>query len=151
MAEVHAVAIFRVKPGRYADLFEALRPVKKTFERLGANVSVVRQAFGAETGSVVVSAATPTGMLSQKHAPIVNSPNCLRRCAVTPIRRSTQSLQDCSKRSLFRLRSLPFRSNSCSRLGTALETASFVAGPGLSVRICFKSNLQGRPISSDNS
>jgi hypothetical protein len=54
MAEVHAVAIFRVKPGRYADLFEALRPVKKTFERLGANVSVVRQAFGAETGSVVV-------------------------------------------------------------------------------------------------
>jgi hypothetical protein len=35
MAEVHAVAIFRVKPGRYNDLFEALRPVKKAFERAG--------------------------------------------------------------------------------------------------------------------
>ena len=54
MAEVHAVAIFRVKPGRYGDLFEALRPAKKALERSGASVSVVRQEIGPETGTVVV-------------------------------------------------------------------------------------------------
>jgi hypothetical protein len=54
MAEVHAVVIFRVKPGRYADLFEALRPAKKALERSGASVTVVRQEIGPETGSVVV-------------------------------------------------------------------------------------------------
>jgi hypothetical protein len=59
MAEVHAVVIFRVKPGRYADLFEALRPVKKTLERLGASVSVVRQAIGAETGNVAMVSRYP--------------------------------------------------------------------------------------------
>ena len=46
MVEVHAVAIFRVKPGRYNDLFEALRPVKKALERSGARVTVVRQEVG---------------------------------------------------------------------------------------------------------
>jgi|SRR5215471_1087655 len=59
MAEVHAIAIFRVKPGRYADLFEALRPGKKALERAGANVTVVRQEIGAETGSVVVVSRYP--------------------------------------------------------------------------------------------
>jgi hypothetical protein len=54
MAEVHAIAILRVKPGRYADLFEAIRPGKRALERAGATVSVVRQEIGAETGSVVV-------------------------------------------------------------------------------------------------
>ncbi|MBV8773758.1 MAG: hypothetical protein JO166_15735, partial [Deltaproteobacteria bacterium] len=54
MAEVHAVVIFRVKPGRYNDLFEALKPGKKALERSGATVTVVRQEIGPETGSVVV-------------------------------------------------------------------------------------------------
>lgn len=59
MAEVHAVAIFRVKPGRYSDLFEALRPAKKALERSGATVTVVRQEIGPETGSVVVVSRYP--------------------------------------------------------------------------------------------
>ena len=59
MAEVHAVAIFRVKPGRYNDLFEALRPLKKVFERSGATVTVVRQEIGPEPGSVAVVSRYP--------------------------------------------------------------------------------------------
>jgi hypothetical protein len=59
MAEVHAVAIFHVKPGRYNDLFEALRPVKKTLERAGATVTVVRQEIGPEAGSVAVVSRYP--------------------------------------------------------------------------------------------
>lgn len=56
---MHAIAIFRVKPGRYADLYEGLRPGKKALERAGATVSVVRQEIGAETGSVVVVSRYP--------------------------------------------------------------------------------------------
>jgi hypothetical protein len=59
MAEVHAVAIFRVKPGRYNDLFEAIRPVKKAIERTGASVTVVRQEIGPDTGSVAVVSRYP--------------------------------------------------------------------------------------------
>jgi hypothetical protein len=40
MAAVHGVVTFRVKPGRYADLFEVLKVVKKIGERLGVTVIV---------------------------------------------------------------------------------------------------------------
>jgi hypothetical protein len=54
MATVRVVVNFRVKPGRYADLFEGIRAVKKTIERLGANMVVNRQAVGPETGNIFV-------------------------------------------------------------------------------------------------
>jgi hypothetical protein len=54
MAAVRAVINFKVKAGRLADLFEGLRTVKKTVERLGANVAVNRQAFGPEPDSIVM-------------------------------------------------------------------------------------------------
>ncbi len=56
MAAVRVVVNFRVKPGKYADLFEGLKAVKKTVERLGATVVVTRQAFGPEAGNIVLVA-----------------------------------------------------------------------------------------------
>lgn len=54
MAAVRVVANFRVKPGRYADLFEGLKALKKAMERLGATVVVNRQVAGPETGHILV-------------------------------------------------------------------------------------------------
>jgi hypothetical protein len=54
MATVRGVVNFRVKPGRYADLFEGIKMVKKVIEKLGANVVVNRQAVGPETGHIFV-------------------------------------------------------------------------------------------------
>jgi uncharacterized protein (DUF1330 family) len=54
MATVRGVVNFRVKPGRYADLIEGIRAVKKIIERLGANMVVNRQAVGPETGNIIV-------------------------------------------------------------------------------------------------
>ncbi len=56
MAAVRVVVNFRVKPGKYAELFEGLKAVKKTVEGLGATVLVNRQAFGPEAGNIVVVA-----------------------------------------------------------------------------------------------
>ncbi len=54
MAAVRVVVNFRVKPGRYADLFEGLRAVKRHIERMGSIFVVNRQAFGPEAGNIVV-------------------------------------------------------------------------------------------------
>jgi len=53
MAIVRGVVNFRVKPGRYSDLFEGLKTVKKVLERLGAQVSVNRVAVGGDLGNIV--------------------------------------------------------------------------------------------------
>jgi hypothetical protein len=55
MAAVCVVVNFRVKPGKYAELFEGLKAIKKTIEGLGATVIVNRQAFGPEAGIVLVA------------------------------------------------------------------------------------------------
>src|SRR6266436_9295607 len=59
MAAVTSVVNFRVKPGRYADLFEGIKPVKRSLERLGATILVNRQFVGPETGNVVAVARYP--------------------------------------------------------------------------------------------
>jgi hypothetical protein len=56
MATVRGVINFRVKPGRYADLFEGIRAVKKIIERLGATLVVSRQTVGPEAGHVIAVA-----------------------------------------------------------------------------------------------
>ena len=53
MATVRAVVNFRVKPGRYADLYEGLKAVKKIVGRLGANLVVNRQTVGPEVGNII--------------------------------------------------------------------------------------------------
>ena len=45
-----------MKPGRYADLYEGLKAVKKIIEGLGATVVVSRQVVGAEAGNVIAGA-----------------------------------------------------------------------------------------------
>ena len=52
MATVRVVVNFRVKPGRYADLFEG-----KNVQRLGATLVVNRQDFGPEAGNIIVVVA----------------------------------------------------------------------------------------------
>jgi hypothetical protein len=52
MATVRGVVNFRVKPGRYADLYEGLKTVKKIVGRLGANLVVNRQTVGPEVGNI---------------------------------------------------------------------------------------------------
>ena len=54
MATVRVVLNFRVKPGRYTDLFEGIKAVKKVIEKLGASLIVNRQAVGPETGNIFV-------------------------------------------------------------------------------------------------
>jgi hypothetical protein len=54
MATVRGVVNFRVKPGRYADLFEDLKAVKNVIDRLGASLVVNRQILGQETGNIFV-------------------------------------------------------------------------------------------------
>ncbi len=54
MATVRGVVNFRVKPGRYNDLFEGIKGVKKIVERLGSNLIVNRVAVGAEVGNIIV-------------------------------------------------------------------------------------------------
>lgn len=54
MAAVRGVVNFRVKPGRYNDLFEGLRGVKKIVGRLGANMIINRVAVGAEVGHIIM-------------------------------------------------------------------------------------------------
>ena len=53
MATVRGVVNFRVKPGRYADLFAALKAGKSLLERLGEQVVYYRVAVGGEVGDVV--------------------------------------------------------------------------------------------------
>jgi hypothetical protein len=53
MATVRLVVNFRVKPGRYADLFEGLKAVKKNVERLGSKFYVNRVAVGNDVGNLV--------------------------------------------------------------------------------------------------
>ena len=57
MATVRGVVNFRVKPGRYAELFEGIKAVKKVIEKLGATVIVNRQQIGPEVGNVFVVVA----------------------------------------------------------------------------------------------
>ncbi|MGO9266934.1 MAG: hypothetical protein ACLQBA_18980 [Candidatus Binataceae bacterium] len=54
MATVRGVVNFKVKPGRYADLFEGIKAVKKNIVRLGATLVVSRQAIGPEAGNILV-------------------------------------------------------------------------------------------------
>jgi hypothetical protein len=53
MAAVRAVVNFRVKPGKEADLLQAVGTVKKHVERLGGTFFVVRQVAGPESGNIV--------------------------------------------------------------------------------------------------
>ena len=53
MAAVRGVVNFHVKPGRYADLFEGLKAVKRIVGRLGANMIVNRQTVGPEVGNII--------------------------------------------------------------------------------------------------
>src|SRR5229473_742597 len=53
MATVRGVVNFSVKPGRYVDLFEGLRAVKKIVGRLGANLIVNRQTVGPEVSNII--------------------------------------------------------------------------------------------------
>lgn len=53
MATVRLVVNFRVKPGRYADLLEGLKAVKKNLERLGSMFHVNRVAVGNEVGHLI--------------------------------------------------------------------------------------------------
>jgi hypothetical protein len=54
MATIRGVVNFRVKPGRYSDLFEGIKAVKKVIERLGATLVVNRQTIGPEPGNIFV-------------------------------------------------------------------------------------------------
>ena len=56
MQAIRLVANYRVKPGRYTDLFEGMKAFKKVAGRLGASLVVNRQVAGPETGSVFVVA-----------------------------------------------------------------------------------------------
>jgi len=53
MATVRLVVNFRVKPGRYADLLEGLKVVKKNIERLGSKFYVNRVAVGNDVGNII--------------------------------------------------------------------------------------------------
>jgi hypothetical protein len=53
MAAVRLVVNFAVKPGRYNDLFEGLRALKKVIERLGASFVVNRIRVGAEPTHII--------------------------------------------------------------------------------------------------
>jgi hypothetical protein len=54
MAAVRLVVNFRVKPGRYPDLFEGIKAVKKAVGQLGGSLVVNRQVIGPETGHIFV-------------------------------------------------------------------------------------------------
>ena len=56
MATVRGVVRVSRKPGRYADLFDGLKAVKKIIEGLDATVVVMRQVVGPETGNVIAVA-----------------------------------------------------------------------------------------------
>ena len=60
MAAIRLVVNFRVKPGRYTDLFEAARPFKKMVERFGGNFLVGRITTGNETGNIVAVHTYPS-------------------------------------------------------------------------------------------
>ena len=53
MATVRGVVNFNVKPGRYNDLYEGLKGVKKIVERLGSTFTVNRVVVGAEPTHVI--------------------------------------------------------------------------------------------------
>jgi len=53
MATVRLVVNFRVKPGRYVELLEGLKVVKKSFERLGSKFYVNRVAVGNDVGHLI--------------------------------------------------------------------------------------------------
>ncbi len=52
MATVRLVVNFRVKPGRYPDLLESIKAVKKAIGQLGGSLIVNRQIVGPETGNI---------------------------------------------------------------------------------------------------
>jgi hypothetical protein len=56
MATVRLVVNFRVKPGRYVDLLEGLKAVKKNLERLGSKFYVNRVAVGNDVGHLIAVA-----------------------------------------------------------------------------------------------
>jgi hypothetical protein len=57
MATVRGVVNFRVKPGRYAELFKGIKAVKTVIEKIGAKVIVNRQQVGPEVGNIFVVVA----------------------------------------------------------------------------------------------
>jgi len=59
MAAIRLVVNFRVKPGRYTDLFEAARAFKKMVERFGGNYLVGRVTTGPDTGNILVVQVWP--------------------------------------------------------------------------------------------
>jgi len=59
MATVRLVVNFRVKPGRYGDLLEGLKAVKKNIERLGSKFYVNRVAVGSEVGHIIAVGQHP--------------------------------------------------------------------------------------------
>jgi hypothetical protein len=59
MATVRGVVNFRVKPGRYTELFNGVKAVKAVVEKLGAKMIVNRQQIGPEVGNIFVVVAYP--------------------------------------------------------------------------------------------
>jgi hypothetical protein len=53
MAAVLSAVNVHVHPGRYAELFEALKTLKKIVERTGGTFTLNRQAIGPQPGNVV--------------------------------------------------------------------------------------------------
>ena len=56
---VRSVINFHVRAGKYNQLFEVLKTIKKIVERAGGTFIVSREVFGPETGNVVAVGQYP--------------------------------------------------------------------------------------------
>jgi hypothetical protein len=59
MAAVRSVVNFHVRPGKYSQLFEVLKTIKKIVERAGGTLIVNREVFGPQPGNVVAVGQYP--------------------------------------------------------------------------------------------
>jgi len=56
---VRAVANFHVRPGRYNQLFEVLKTIKRFAERAGGTLIVSREVFGPQAGNIIAVGQYP--------------------------------------------------------------------------------------------
>jgi hypothetical protein len=56
---VRSIVNFHVKPGKYSQLFEVLKTIKKIVERAGGTLIVSREIFGPQTGNIVAVGQYP--------------------------------------------------------------------------------------------
>jgi hypothetical protein len=56
---VRSAVNFHVRPGKYSQLFEVLKTIKKIVERAGGTFIVNREIFGPEAGNIVAVAQYP--------------------------------------------------------------------------------------------